>query len=296
MNYQSANEKLTGRCHDSRKLCNNTYLRRDYSHRNGENDLAVRLHSTDVVVFHPNGSVTLNTGGYNTVTTKDTINCYSPCRVWSERGQMFVGVNGKSYPFDRTVTVDAKGKIRGALDAEKIKAQFREFDREAARVSRWLSKARGLKVTTHCGKGWECYTRSVFGRRRRDLPLQPGTYECGCVVERLPVRTKLTVEKIMAEPNITVRMAMVHCYGLERFLLDAKAKTLDTVGEYQLLDMPLGEVSGWRSRTIRALKMTCPSTGAVYISPVEPRLGTVSEALDWMYDTEDYLANIGQQT
>lgn len=111
--------------------------------------------------------------------------------------------------------------------------------------------------------------------------------ECGCIVRRMAPRTRLTVDQIMSETNITVRMAQAHCYGLERFLIDAKAKTLDTHGEYSLLSLPMGQ---WQE--ITALKMTCPSTSAVYISPVEPHCRSVASALDWYFQTEDYLGTL----
>jgi hypothetical protein len=38
----------------------------------------VKLHSTPVVVLHPNGSSSINTGGWQTATTKNRINKYSP--------------------------------------------------------------------------------------------------------------------------------------------------------------------------------------------------------------------------
>jgi hypothetical protein len=47
---------------------NTTIIRRD----NG--DLAVRLHDTDVVTYHADDSVTLDSGGWLTVTTKDRMN------------------------------------------------------------------------------------------------------------------------------------------------------------------------------------------------------------------------------
>lgn len=91
MDYQSANAKLHGRCILSRKLQNNTYLRR----RDGGR-IAVRLHATDVITFHPDNSITLNTGGWNTITTRQRINSYQPHSVWSKRGDLFIGVRGKT--------------------------------------------------------------------------------------------------------------------------------------------------------------------------------------------------------
>lgn len=80
MDYTTANEKLTGRCRNGRKVGNNTYLE-----RRGD-DIAVRLHSTDVVTMHPDGSVTLDSGGWRTYTTKDRmrsfVNVYSKSGVW----------------------------------------------------------------------------------------------------------------------------------------------------------------------------------------------------------------------
>ena len=38
----------------------------------------VRLHNTDVVTFHKGGDITLNTDGWQTVTTKSRINNYLP--------------------------------------------------------------------------------------------------------------------------------------------------------------------------------------------------------------------------
>ena len=72
--YASAQAWLAGgrdkRC---RPLENNTRL---IQHYNG--DIEVRLHYTAVVTYHPNGLVTLSTGGWDTVTTWSRIRSYSP--------------------------------------------------------------------------------------------------------------------------------------------------------------------------------------------------------------------------
>jgi hypothetical protein len=52
-----------------RKLANNTILR-----KLSNGDIAVVLHNTEIVVFHQDGTLTLRTGGYRTVTTKARIN------------------------------------------------------------------------------------------------------------------------------------------------------------------------------------------------------------------------------
>ena len=68
-----------------KKLGNNTYM-----HNLPNGDIAVRLHSTDIVEIHPDGSYTLNTGGWQTGTTKDRINGYSPARIIQEKGIWYI--------------------------------------------------------------------------------------------------------------------------------------------------------------------------------------------------------------
>lgn len=69
----------------TRKLGNNTYLLPA-----GPDAYAVHFHATDVVTVHRDGTYTLRTGGWDTITTKARINDYSPARVYSERGVLAV--------------------------------------------------------------------------------------------------------------------------------------------------------------------------------------------------------------
>ena len=79
---------------ESKKLLNNTYLV-----RSGKK-IAVRLHNTDVVTFTPK-TITLNSGGWLTVTTKDRMNKYLPSnvKVFANKGEWFVSQNDKIIPF-----------------------------------------------------------------------------------------------------------------------------------------------------------------------------------------------------
>lgn len=61
-----------------------------------DNDtIAVKLHSTDVVLVHRDGRYTLNSGGYYTKITKTRINQIVPCYVFQRQGEWFVGQMGK---------------------------------------------------------------------------------------------------------------------------------------------------------------------------------------------------------
>ena len=90
--YTDADEILTGRCKDRRKITNNTWLE-----RRGPDEIAVRLHATDVVTYYADGSIRLNTGGWFTVTTKARINEFSPFSVSSNRGEWNVSIRNPNY-------------------------------------------------------------------------------------------------------------------------------------------------------------------------------------------------------
>jgi DNA helicase TIP49 (TBP-interacting protein) len=81
--YQDAAEYLGAK--SDRPLANNTRLQ-----RRDDGAIAVRLHSTDVVIYRQDGTAELYTGGWRTVTTKDRINTFSPARVYAERGRWYV--------------------------------------------------------------------------------------------------------------------------------------------------------------------------------------------------------------
>ncbi len=83
-NYEQADALLKGRCHNSRRLENNTYLIRNVG------SIAVRLHTTDIVTYKPDGTIVLNSDGRRTSTTKDMINTYSPARVYQKDGVWYV--------------------------------------------------------------------------------------------------------------------------------------------------------------------------------------------------------------
>ena len=64
--------------HAGKLLGNNTRLI-----KRGD-DYAVRLHYTNVVTIHPNGTYTLRSGGWQTVTTKRRINQFSPVGIYQK--------------------------------------------------------------------------------------------------------------------------------------------------------------------------------------------------------------------
>jgi hypothetical protein len=120
VNHASAEATLGKR--SRRKLANNTYLE-----RRSEGQIAVKLHATDILIFHPDGSTEYQSGGWRTPTTKNRMNEFGPGpRIWSDRGIWQVW-NGGEEPIavyaDGMVYRD--GVIEGGGDAKDERGQRR---------------------------------------------------------------------------------------------------------------------------------------------------------------------------
>lgn len=95
MTHSEAVSMVRGKRNASRrKVGNNTYA--EILH---DNSVGIMLHSTYVVKIHPDNTYTLQTGGWQTLTTKDRINQYSPVRVYQRNYEWFVKINDKEFPF-----------------------------------------------------------------------------------------------------------------------------------------------------------------------------------------------------
>ena len=85
-NYKSAKAFLEkGRDKTSRPVAWKTRL---ILHDNG--DITLRYHKTDVVTYHPDGSISLDSGGWKTQTTKRRINDYTDMRIFPDKGVWYV--------------------------------------------------------------------------------------------------------------------------------------------------------------------------------------------------------------
>ena len=101
---------------------------------------------------------------------------------------------------------------------------------------------------------------------------------------------RLTVTSILQEKNAQVRSLKIQSFGIAWFFLEEESQTLDSCGEYVLLRARLDE-----RREMVCLKMVCPSTGVAYVSPVQPGIRTVDQALDWMYQVRNYRQDLAAE-
>lgn len=166
--FESAAEYLSGgRSKNDRPLQNNTRLI-----RRSEDEIAVRLHETDVITYHRNGNRTLNSGGWLTVTTKERINGYlglNGLKVASDRGQWFLyqfpGWEKVSEFYDGMVVTGEgkvlKPKMPDPKETAKIKALGKRINEYVEGFVKALEKGMPAPGSGDC---WFCLFREQNGK------------------------------------------------------------------------------------------------------------------------------------
>jgi hypothetical protein len=82
--FQSALNVLDGR--QGMKIGHNTILTRQDS-----DTITARLHFTDIVTYHRDGRIVVNTGGYNTNTTRHRLNGLTNVGTYQKDGIAYLG-------------------------------------------------------------------------------------------------------------------------------------------------------------------------------------------------------------
>lgn len=161
MTYLHAADRLGNR--QSRKLGNNTYLK-----RRSDTAIAVMLHATDVLTFNADGSTVLDSGGWQTVTTKARINEYGPGGgICQQNGQWYYcpsGWNGPRYKFADGMTIASDGTVTGAdlFKPEVQKAALKLRRQAQAYAGKFLRALAAGKVPAPSGGDcWFCALREV---------------------------------------------------------------------------------------------------------------------------------------
>lgn len=121
---------------------------------------ALRYHDTDVVTYHPDGSLVLDSGGWRTVTTKDRLNQVGAVRVWSERSVWYVGWHSGIHAFADGIRLYPDGRVEGA-DPDPRAGQ-----RERAAIRRYADRymmrlAAGTLGSPGPGDCWDCALRDM---------------------------------------------------------------------------------------------------------------------------------------
>jgi hypothetical protein len=95
------------------------------------------------------------------------------------------------------------------------------------------------------------------------------------IVETSP--DKLDPNLIITEKNAEVRREIVRKIGIERVCQKLKTKTIDKNNSYELLEIPIKEIS----RKPRYLKMKNPSIDTYHLEGVPSEIKTCQEAINW---------------
>ena len=89
-NFAQCKEFLAaGKNPQQRKLANNTYLLA-IGNPTAPEHYAIKLHDTHIVEIYPDDSVKLFTGGWQTLTTKQRINSFSPIGIYQSAGVWYL--------------------------------------------------------------------------------------------------------------------------------------------------------------------------------------------------------------
>lgn len=122
----------------------------------------IRLHQTDILTFRPRGGFTVDTGGWNTHTTRARINEFLPSgwKVSTSRGVVSLRnyETGTETPFRQIVTVDAKGNVRSDVTPASIAKAAKALD---AYMKAW--KAKGLPSAEESGGDPWIFTAGKVG-------------------------------------------------------------------------------------------------------------------------------------
>ena len=138
MNYQEASAWLDrAKKRDAGKPINNNT--RIFERENG--NIAIQLHSTDIITFQINGDCILDSGGWFTSTTKGRMNEYMPFGyIIQHNGQWYIQTNGKwqldgSYIYSDGIILKADGTI----DAPKYsKATNKAINAKKRRINKYV--------------------------------------------------------------------------------------------------------------------------------------------------------------
>lgn len=177
--YEDARTFLAGgRDKTSRPIACNTRIET----RDGD-AIAVRYHATDVVTYYPDGEVVLNSGGWQTYTTKDRFNRFSPMQVWSEGNGIWAAETGPdSARYEDGLTMSPDGTF-----------QDWKADRYAGRkAEQALSNGPAPETTEHLRKRVQEYAAGYEAAFKSGDVGEPGLGDCFfCAM--LDVKTGLPV-------------------------------------------------------------------------------------------------------
>lgn len=148
-----------GRNKVSRAIANNTRARVT----NGGQDVAITLHNTDIIVFNGDGTLTLNSGGWQTVTTKERLNRYTQAGITQKAGIWYMRDGSLFYD---GVTIRPDGTPLKPRQTAKYEKQVAKIKKQAKQYARdYVEALKAGKVDYPSGGDcWACLMRGPKGQ------------------------------------------------------------------------------------------------------------------------------------
>lgn len=158
---------IRGRATDMRPLGER---RRDWERvvKVDEDTYAYRHHSTNVLTFHADGRVVIDSGGWISKTTTDFLNKYSPFYVRRAQNKYWVCVGGKTYPVSENVPLTLREYETGwraeGRDLFKRVLNHQKMREMRTEIKPFMESAERMLAVTD---GWICSdTLAEYGTRQ----------------------------------------------------------------------------------------------------------------------------------
>lgn len=150
--FQRSKDKTVGK-----KIAGNTWVV-----KMGDN-YGIKLYDTIIMIFKMDGSITLNSGGYRTRTTKDRINEFSGIQVTQENGLWYVHARDQVVLFTDNMVIPPHGPIGDDASIKTITADKKAVDRMVKRYVRGFVDDMLINGIPDPSGGdcWYCLMRSV---------------------------------------------------------------------------------------------------------------------------------------
>jgi len=160
MNFDEAKELLkTARVQaNGKKINHHTYVVPD-----GEN-VAIKLHETNIVTFHPDGTIILDSGGWRTAVTKDRMNnaLCGQLQITARNGIWYIG--GSIYDDNMAIKDGQVLHPRVPEDLEIYKKQVDKLTKTYINGFIAHIVENGLEEPTG-GDCWACHLKAEDGRK-----------------------------------------------------------------------------------------------------------------------------------
>ena len=118
---------------------------------------AIRLHDTDIITYHPNGDVVLDSGGWKTHTTKERINRFAPVHI-SQNNHVWYVSPGNYVFYD-----GIRFSPNGGLISEPKEDNQKELNKMKRRIKKYVDLLDDLESLPFPDNGdcWYCCMHTV---------------------------------------------------------------------------------------------------------------------------------------